>query len=416
MKKYNLIVVGGGLTGVAAAVAAARQGLTVMLAERSGALGGAMNNCLVYPFMRYWTKMEDGSKKLLSEGLFSEMRRKHDDYKEPTEDYVFYTEYFKFILDEMILENNIEVLFHSTLCSVKSEDKKIKSASFATKAGILEFAADFFIDATGDGDLLYMSGCDYQLGREADGLCQPMTTCFRIANVNYAKYYEQREEIQAAYKERQKLGLISNPRENILEFRGLGEGLMHLNTTRVIKLNPTDPFDISRAEIKARKQIFELFSFLQEYEAFKDSFIVSVAAEIGVRESRKLKGEHILTADELIACTKFDDAIALGNYDIDIHNPEGSGTSHRYFAPGEYYSIPYRSLLPKEYDNLLTAGRCLSATHEAQASIRIMPICATTGEAAGTAAAIAYNTNTTTKTVDIKAIQETLRNNGAAID
>ncbi|MBP3627462.1 MAG: FAD-dependent oxidoreductase [Clostridia bacterium] len=416
MKKYNLIVVGGGLTGVAAAVAAARQGLTVMLAERSGALGGAMNNCLVYPFMRYWTKMDDGSTKLLSAGLFSEMRARHDDYKEPTEDYVFYTEYFKFVLDEMIVESNIDVLFHSTLSSVKTAGEKITSASFATKAGIMEFEADFFIDATGDGDLFYMAGCDYQLGREADGLCQPMTTCFRIANVNYKKYYEQRDEIHEAYREKQKLGLISNPRENILEFRGLGEGLMHLNTTRVIKLNPTDPFDISRAEIKARKQIFEMFNFLKEYDAFKDSFIVSVAAEIGVRESRKLKGEHILTADELIACTKFEDAIALGNYDIDIHNPEGSGTSHRYFAQGEYYSIPYRSLLPKEFNNMLTAGRCLSATHEAQASVRIMPICATTGEAAGTAAAIAYNSGTNAKTVDVKLIQEALRNNGAAID
>ena len=329
---------------------------------------------------------------------------------------MFFTEYFKFVLDEMIVESNIDVLFHSTLSSVKTKGEKITSVSFATKAGIMEFEADFFIDATGDGDLFYMAGCDYQLGREADGLCQPMTTCFRIANVNYKKYYEQRDEIHEAYREKQKLGLISNPRENILEFRGLGEGLMHLNTTRVIKLNPTDPFDISRAEIKARKQIFEMFNFLKEYDAFKDSFIVSVAAEIGVRESRKLKGEHILTADELIACTKFEDAIALGNYDIDIHNPEGSGTSHRYFAQGEYYSIPYRSLLPKEFNNMLTAGRCLSATHEAQASVRIMPICATTGEAAGTAAAIAYNSGTNAKTVDVKLIQEALRNNGAAID
>ena len=115
-------------------------------------------------------------------------------------------------------------------------------------------------------------------------------------------------------------------------------------------------------------------------------------------------------------CTKFDDAIALGNYDIDIHNPAGTGTSHYYFAPGDYYSIPYRSLLPKEFDNLLVGGRCISATHEAQASIRIMPICATTGEAAGTAIGVAYNTGTNTHTVDVKAVQAKLRENGAAID
>ena len=112
----------------------------------------------------------------------------------------------------------------------------------------------------------------------------------------------------------------------------------------------------------------------------------------------------------------FDDAIALGNYDIDIHNPEGAGTSHYYFEPGEYYSIPYRSLLPKEYDNLLVGGRCISATHEAQASIRIMPICATTGQAAGTAVAVAYNEGQTTKTIDIKKLRDLLKKRGAAID
>ena len=159
-----------------------------------------------------------------------------------------------------------------------------------------------------------------------------------------------------------------------------------------------------------------MFGFLKQFEAFNDSFIVSVAADIGVRESRKLKGEHILTADELVKCIKFEDSIALGNYDIDIHNPEGAGTSHYYFKPGEYYSIPYRSLLPKEYDNLLVGGRCISATHEAQASIRIMPICATTGEAAGTAAAVAFNTGKTAKTVDIKQVQALLKKNGAAIE
>ncbi len=416
MKKYNLIVVGGGLTGVAAAVSAARAGLSVLLAEKSGSLGGAMTNCLVYPFMRYWTMVGD-DKKYLSKGLFMEMRNRQQEYFKNSSEYEFSPEHFKYVLDDMVTEENIDVLFHSTLFKVNSTDKKIKTLLFAVKSGVMEIEADFFVDATGDGDLFTFAGCDYQLGRSEDNLCQPMTTCFRVANVDEDIFVKDFKRLQNEYKELKQQGKFINPREDILQFRGLGKGIVHFNTTRVVKHNPTDPFEVSRAEILARKQINEIFTFLQEHSvAFKDSFVVSSAADIGVRESRMLRGEHILTAKELIACTKFPDAIALGNYDIDIHNPEGSGTSHRYFAPGEYYTIPYRSLVTKEFDNLLVGGRCISATHEAQASIRIMPICATTGEAAGTAIGVAYNSDTNTHSVNVAHIQKKLRENGAAID
>jgi hypothetical protein len=185
----------------------------------------------------------------------------------------------------------------------------------------------------------------------------------------------------------------------------------------VVKLDPTDPFDVSRAEMEGRRQIFEMYTFLKENcPAFKDAAICSTAVSIGVRESRKLKGEHILTAEELKNCTRFPDSIALGNYDIDIHNPEGAGTSHYYFPDGEYYTIPYRCLLPRELDNLLVAGRCISATHEAQASVRIMPICATLGEAAGIAAAVAKQTGKTVHDVDVSLVQAKLREKSAAID
>ena len=141
---------------------------------------------------------------------------------------------------------------------------------------------------------------------------------------------------------------MDNPREDVLWFKGraMGEGIVHFNTTRIVKLDPTDPFQLSRAEKMARKQIRQMVQMLKESQipAFSDAYIISIASSIGVRESRKLKGVHVLTVEELKDCTKFPDAIALGNYDVDIHNPEGSGTSHYYFAPGTYYSIPYRSL------------------------------------------------------------------------
>lgn len=417
--KYNLVVAGGGLSGVAAAVSAARAGLKVLLVEKSGCLGGAIANNLVYPFMPYWTKQKDGNgvgKKYLSQGIFKEMKVRHDRYVDDCKDHEFNSEYFKIVLDDMTAEAGVDVLFHAVVYDVKTENRKIASVEITAKAQKITVEADFFIDATGDGDLFYLAGCDYQLGRESDSLCQPMTTCFRMSGVDLDLFTEERPRLQVLYKEKQAKGEITNPRENILVFFGVGEDVLHFNTTRVVKLNPTNPFDVSKAEVIARKQIHELIGFLKENsDAFNESALISVAVNIGVRESRKLKGVHILTGDELINCTCFEDSIALGNYDIDIHSPTGTGTSHRYFADGEFYTIPYRSLLPKEYDNLLVAGRCISATHEAQASVRIMPICCCLGEAAGTAIAIAHNTNRNVHTVDIKALQKTLTANGAVL-
>lgn len=422
MKKFDLIVAGGGLTGVAAAVSAARQGMQALLVEQGGSLGGAISVNLVYPFMRYWTDSEDGQRKWLSAGIFTEMCQKAAVYipcGSPTD---FSPEAIKFALDDMVEQAGVTVLYHGTIFKAQTQERLVKSVSVATKAGQMDFEADFFVDATGDGDLMAFAGCDFQLGRESDGLCQPMTTCFRMADVG--RLTDDKKSlnavINAVYTALKEQGKVQNPRENVLWFRGqaLGDGIAHFNTTRIVKLDPTDPFHVSRAETMARKQIWEMLEILKAtgLPAFENAKIISIASSIGVRESRKLKGEHILTVDELKDCTKFPDAIALGNYDVDIHNPEGSGTSHYYFAPGTYYTIPYRSLLPKEFDNLLVGGRCISATHEAQASIRIMPICATLGQAAGLAAALAKSTGTNTHTLDVARLQALLRQSGAAID
>jgi hypothetical protein len=417
MKKYDLVVVGGGFSGVAAAVAASRDGLSVVLVEKAGSLGGAMSNCLVYPFMNFWTNDPDTKeRKYLSCGIFTEMRKRQMLLNPEAKEFTFNPEYFKMALDELCEDAGVDILFHAALYDVTTDSKKITSIKVIAGSKNIEIEADFFIDATGDGNLFYLAGCDFALGRASDGLCQPMTTCFRMCGVDTDSLKKENPKLQELYKNYKENGNIKNPREDVLMFYGIGPGIVHFNTTRIVKLDPTNPFDVSKAEIEARRQIIEMIAFLKEnINAFKNSDLISVASDIGVRESRKLKGLHILTEQELKNCTKFEDSIALGNYDIDIHNPAGSGTSHYYFKDGEYYTIPYRSLLPKEFDNMLVAGRCISATHEAQASIRIMPICACLGEAAGTAAAAAKNTGTTAHSVDIKEVQKRLKEKGAKL-
>jgi hypothetical protein len=203
----------------------------------------------------------------------------------------------------------------------------------------------------------------------------------------------------------------------VLIFRTLVDDILHFNTTRVVKLDPTNAEDVTRAEIIAREQVFEMYNFLREnFEEFAESTLISTGMQIGVRESRMIDGEYTLTKEDLLSCARFEDSIAVCNYDIDIHSPDGSGTSHYYFPKGEYYTIPYRCLIPKNAENLLVAGRCVSATHDAQASLRIMPTCATLGEAAGVAAVLSLLNNARVRDVDIANLKEILKTNGAKVD
>ena len=175
--KYNLVVAGGGLSGVAAAVSAAREGLNVLLVEKSGCLGGAIANNLVYPFMPYWTKPywdKNSKRNYLSQGIFKEMKLRHDKYVDDCKDHEFNSEYFKIVLDDMTTEAGVDVIFHGVAYDVKANGRKIKQIDITAKGQKITVEADFFIDATGDGELFYLAGCDYQLGRESDNLCQPM--------------------------------------------------------------------------------------------------------------------------------------------------------------------------------------------------------------------------------------------------
>ena len=414
MNTYDIAVIGGGFSGVCAAIAAARQGKKVLLAERGNCLGGAAANCLVNPFMPYWT--QDGSqRKFLSAGLFCEILEELRNAGGLGKgDMTFHEEILKLVLNRMVLQAGVKLLFHSYLTAVSSENGWIKKITLANKSGNMEIKAQYFIDATGDADLAVLAGCPYHLGRESDQLCQPMTLCFRLGNVDLAAFEKSRKDINPLYQQFQQEGKIKNPREDVLIFPTLIPGVLHFNSTRIVKHNPVNAEDITHAEIEAREQAFELYYFLKEnIDGFQNSVMLMTAMQTGARESRMIDGDYLLTAEDLKNCVKFEDAIAAGNYDIDIHNPEGSGTSHYYFPQGVYYTIPYRSLIPQKAENLLTAGRCISSTHEAQASYRIMPICSTLGQAAGTAAALAAQASCSVREIEIPRLQELLKQNGA---
>ena len=410
-KHYDLVVVGGGFAGVTAAMEAARHGKSVLLVEKYNCMGGAAAGSLVMPFMNFWTHDPETDEQVFLTGdLFLEIVEELRKLGGMDDTRIFHEEPLKLVLNRMCLKYGVQLLFDTTVVSAQVEEGHIKSLQAWGKSRMLTLEADYFIDATGDAELSALAGCRYQLGREEDNLCQPMTLSFRVAGVNRAKYLEEKPGINPLYSQYQQQGLIKNPRENVLTFRTLQEDVLHFNTTRVVKHNPTDPVEVTRAEIEAREQVYEIFNFLKNnFTAFQNAYISATALQIGIRESRMVEGEYKLTVDELKNLARFEDAIAVANYDIDIHNPEGAGTSHYYFGKGQWYQIPYRCLIPKDCKNLLVAGRCISSDHEAQASYRIMPFCAELGQAAGAAVSVAIDSGKTLRTIDVKQLQSILR-------
>ena len=421
--KYDLIVVGGGFAGTAAAIEAAKHGTDVLLIEKYNCLGGAAAYALVSPFMAYWTHI--GAKKKrqnLAGDLFAELSEESMKLTDPSvdtppiRDALFDEECMKLAMARMARKYGVTLLFNTAVNAVNAEGGVIRSVKAACKAIEMEFFADHFIDATGDAELSYLAGCECEVGREGDGLCQPMTLCFRVGGIDKELFEAFRPKMQALYKEWQASGKLSNPRENVLVFRNYNEGVLHFNTTRVIKKSPTDPFALTEAEIEAREQVFEMMEFLRTaVDGCESARLLSTALHIGIRESRRVMGEYVLCEQDLISLARFKDAIAVANYAIDIHSPDGSGTRFQEFKDGEWYEIPYRALLPKGFHNLLVAGRCISSTHEAQASYRIMPFCAELGHAAGCAVSVAKKSGKSVRSVDISEVQTILRSEGFVI-
>lgn len=415
MRKYELVVVGGGFAGVAAAIAAARAGVDVLLVDKGNCLGGAAVNCLVSPFMPYSTVI-DGKHVVLSAGIFSEIIRRMDERHAMVGERYFLEEELKFVLNDMVLEAGVKLLFHAYIFKAEKRDGRITSISVATKSGETRIEADYFVDATGDAQLAYLADCPTTLGREPDHLCQPMTLCFRVGNVDRDRFYASQPRWSKIHAQMLEAGQLINPRENILVFHTPIPNVLHFNTTRVVKKDPTCPEDVTEAEVLARQQVQEVYELLKEHaDGLENSYLMMTAAEIGVRESRMIVGDYVLTETDCKDCTRFEDAIAASNYEIDIHNPEGTGTSHYFFKPGEYYTIPYRCLIPKEATNLLVAGRCISSDHGAQASYRIMPNVCTLGEAAGSAMGLAVKEGKQVREIDVRALQAELKKNGAFI-
>lgn len=444
-KSWDVIVLGGGVAGCMAAIASARQGAKTLLVEQYGFLGGSLTNAGVGPMMTFHA----GSRQVVT-GIPQELVDRMTSlggclgHIEDSTGYAssvtpFDAETMKLALDQLTAESGVKVLFHARLVSADCENEKLTKIVVQTRGGLLELEATVFVDASGDGALSAAAGAEIRQGRDLDGFCQPMTTNMKVRGVDIeALKAEVRRDPQnfnikdlsamdraprlsvagfySQFRAAKERGELSTAREDVLLFETVVPGEVIVNTSRVVLLNPTNAWDLSEAELQGRKQAFELMQFFRKYCAgFANADLVSTGVQIGVRESRRVMGDYVLTAEDLLTSRPFADTVALGGYPIDIHNPTGEKTETTHLKPGQFYYIPLSALIVKGKENLLVCGRCMSATHEAGAAIRVTPIAMAVGQAAGTAAGLAAGENAAVRNLEIRKVQDALKKLGATI-
>lgn len=421
IREVDVIVTGGGPAGFIAAVAAARNGARTLLVECYGFLGGMATAGLVGPFGlrdREIPVVEGIPKEFLDRLEVADGARRI--YPERWEECGFDPEVVKYIADQMLEEAGAELLFHSFACNTVVENGKIKAVIIESKSGRQAIAGEVFIDATGDGDIAALSGVPYEKGRQDDGLLQPMTLMYRLGNVNADTIWDDEKVLSAKMKTAREKGAVP-PYRVCFGSQGsaIKKGEISINTTRLYG-DATKVEDLTSAQVEGRKAVRKLVEFWQQHAAtYRESHLIDTAAQVGVRETRRITGEYVLTGDDVLNYRKFADVIALGNWPIDLHDPTG-GTKQAdigiLLRRDRAYQIPFRCLLPKNIDNLLVAGRCISTTREANGSTRVMPICMALGQAAGTAAALAAAQKISLRNLDVSVVQKRLLEQGARLE
>lgn len=442
--QYDVVVIGGGPAGTMAAIAAAREGAKTLLVEQYGYLGGMLTAAGVGPMMTF-----HAGKTQVVRGIPAEMvdRLVAQGFSPGhMEDFLGYAssvtpfdaEGLKLVLETMAQEAGVHLLYHTVYTGCEVTGGRITGVTLFAKNGFFRVEAKVFVDCSADADLATHAGVTSVYGRDADNLAQPMTMNVKVTGVDRDKLIrfvkEHPEDVyvnmpidrlellprtgfQGAYsliRKAKARGTFSIDRDMVLCFETNQPGEMILNMSRVTRHSAVDPFSMTHAELEGRRQAQQIVAFMRSYvPGFENCHMISTGPHIGVRESRKIDGIYKLTAEDLLTSTMFADAIAMGGYPVDIHSPDGQAMTHRHLIPGSWYSIPYRSMVTAQVENLIVAGRCISVTHEACAAIRVTPIVMAVGQAAGTAAAQSARTEEAANALCVDTLRDTLLHNGA---
>lgn len=446
VEQVDVLVIGGGPAGIGAAIGAARAGATTALVEQYGFLGGTATAALVGPFM---TSFSADGKTQITAGVFDELVRRMEAIegaKHPSKvragsaeagfyvfghDHVtpFEVEALKLVAAEMAIASGVHLWLHTRFIEPLMEGQWVRGAVLHSKSGLQAIAATVVVDCTADADVAYCAGVPTLKGRPEDGLTQPMSMFFRVGNVDdaaveaYARAHPEEEGrlFHGIVEVAKARGEFRIARDKVGIYHELQPGIWRVNTSRMQRLDGTNARDLIEAEVVGRRQVAELMQFFRNsLPGFEHAILLETGAQVGVRETRRIVGEYVLSIEDLSSGRHFEDVIALGSFPVDLHpeTGDGGGTDtglERGLRTAPVYEIPYRCLVPKDVEQLLVAGRCLSATREALAAVRIMPVCFATGQAAGVGAAVAVRGETSPRQVAVRHLHEELLAQGAVL-
>jgi hypothetical protein len=411
IEDVDVLVVGGGMAGVGAAVAAGRLGAKTLLVEYYGCLGGNGTSGMVNNFCGYTTRGSGADRFQIVQGIGGEIHQKlYDKGGAPSlTQYNFNPEILKIVFDEMVAEADIQVLYYTQMVDTIFEKNKARGVIIENKGRRQAILAERVVDCTGDGDVCAFAGVPFELG-DGQGNFLACDLAFHLINVGDYDGSVLRQKIEEAIAS----GAYGITRSHAIIIDIVMDGAYWVNWAGVPwAVNGVDPYHLSQAAVDGRKVVRELRRFLRaEVPGFENADVVDTAPKMGLRETRRVMGEHLLNKDEVLAATKFEDGIGACAWAVEIVDPV-HGRTFEWLPDGEFYTIPYRILLPQDVENLLMAGRFVSCTHEAQASTRVMGPAVVMGQAAGTAAALSIQERVKPRNLNVGFLQNELAAAGA---
>lgn len=430
LAEVDVCVVGSGSAGSSAAIAAARGGASVLLLEKLPFLGGT-STAVLDTFYGFYTPGSKAAKVVggIGDDVVAELRRMGRVLERPNTygagtGITYLAEHLKVAWERLVEESGARIMLHALVQGASVRDRRLEDVTVATRAGLRRVAARTFVDASGDADVCHFAGFGYETAGELDP-AQTLTTTFRMVNVDMSRRRTiDRAAFHALMAEAAASGDYDLPRREGSDHVTPVEGMTATVMTRIEStevrdgtlVTATDPDFLTAAEIAGRRQAIEYARFLVDrVPGYERASLAALSTQIGVRETRRVHGDARLTRDDVLAARQFDDQVGLCGAPIEDHRA-GPDTRWTYLPDGAAVGIPYRTLLVRDAENVLVAGRCFSATHDAHASVRSMAQCMAMGQAAGTAAALATAAGGTPRDVPPQQVRDELRRDGAILE